>query len=125
MEAHAIALFGDTARVRQRIAELADKQDGYASHNQGKVFFCLTLKELVEDCGHYLLYGSEYLLCVANSLGLGNVLRERGKATVVECNVPVEQIPLEYMECLCGMLLAVIAEKYCTRRSEELGHAGF
>ena len=35
---------------------------------EGRVYFCFDGRELVEYCGHYLIYGSEYLCAVGASL---------------------------------------------------------
>src|SRR5579883_3594465 len=53
-------IFADKAQVEAAIQDVA-KQDlgvSYPDYNKGKIFFCLQMEELVEQCGHYLLYGS-------------------------------------------------------------------
>lgn len=113
----AYQIFSKREAVAAAIEDLTDKDPhgSYGDHNRGKVFFCLQMAYLVEECGHYLLYGSEYLLCIANRIGEPRKLRERGKATVIECNVPVGDIPGEYLRCLTGEIMREIFEKYCHR----------
>lgn len=113
----AYEIFFDKKRVEAAIQRLAQKdvKTSYKDHNRGKVFFCLQKEELVEDCGHYLLYGSEYLLCIANGVGEPEALRKRGRATVIECNVPTNNMPVDYLRCLAGEILREIFEKYCDR----------
>ena len=113
----AFEIFSNRERVETAIRDLAEKdiRTSYEDHNRGKVFFCLQKEHLIEDCGHYLLYGSEYLLCIANRVGEPEVLRKRGRATVIECNVPIGDIPQVYLGCLAGQILREIFEKYCDR----------
>jgi hypothetical protein len=82
---------------------------------EGKVYFCLQLEELVEDCGHYLLYGSEHLGAIGIRIGEPQVLRQRGRATAIECNVPTVDISAAFKKCLIGQILKTIAVKYCLR----------
>ena len=103
-------MFGDTERINHTF----QKMSSYGKQSAGKVYFCLEMDELVERCGHYLLYGSEYLLCIADGVQR-DALRRRGRATIVECNVPTHDIPKVYLECLAGEILREIFEKYADR----------
>jgi hypothetical protein len=113
----ALEIFSDKACVEAAIQELGreDFDFSYSNYNRGKVFFCLQMEELVEYCGHYLLYGSEYLLAIANRVGQPEVLRSRGRATVVECKVPISNVDAEDIRCLAGDVLREIFERYCVR----------
>lgn len=54
---------------------------------EGHVYFGLDDRFLVEHCGHYLIYGSEFL-----TAGFGRqrqVLTTRGRPTVIEVDVPI------------------------------------
>jgi hypothetical protein len=123
----ALRLFSNRDRVQSAIDDLSkpDGQDSYQDYNRGKVFFCLEMEHLVEDCGHYMLYGSEYLLAVANRVGEPEVLRRRGRATVIECDVPIPDIPMEDVRGLAGEILREIFERFCDRsyKPETLGFA--
>lgn len=105
--------------VEVAIKDLSAGHYSYREHNSGKVCYCLQPEHLVEDCGHYLLYGSEYLSCIAARTGEEDVLRKRGRAMIIECNIPISDIPLPYLECLVGEALREIAEKYCRRPTQK------
>lgn len=110
-------LFGNGELVQQAIQALAksDRDFSYREHNQGKVWFCLEAEELTEFCGHYLLNGSEYLQAIACRIGDRATLRQRGRATIIECDVPVADVPAPFLSELAGDILKMIAEKYCVR----------
>jgi len=108
--------------VQSVIKDLAINQDCY----EGNVYFCLQLEELVEDCGHYLLYGSEHLGAIGIRIGEPEVLRQRGRATIIECNVPAVDISIAFKKCLIGQILVTIAVKYCHRlRTPKIIDFGF
>jgi hypothetical protein len=108
----ALSLFSDKGRID---AAMKDIGVWYPDYNRGKAFFCLQMEELVEQCGHYLLYGSEYLLCIANRVGEPEVLRRRGRATAIECNVPIGDVSPDDIRELAGDILREIFERYCDR----------
>jgi len=62
----------------------------------GFVYFGLDDRYLIEYCGHYLIYGSEYLQCLAAHVGHDAnclekaELRKLGLPTVVAVDVPIE-----------------------------------
>jgi hypothetical protein len=72
----------------------------------GQVYFGLDDRFLIEHCGHYLIYGSEYIQCLANFLGrefsydLDSELKQTGKPTVFEVNIPVSQFAIEELRAL-------------------------
>lgn len=108
--------------VQSIIQDLVTYQDCY----EGNVYFCLQLEELVEDCGHYLLYGSEHLGAIGIRIGEPQVLRQRGRATIIECNVPTVDISIAFKKCLIGQILKTIAVKYCLRlRTPKIINFGF
>jgi hypothetical protein len=61
---------------------------------EGHVYFNLDERLLIEQCGHYLLYGSEYVVGLANGLrrtGSSNYrqsLKNIGTPTMFICDVP-------------------------------------
>lgn len=112
----AFQIFGKKESVESAIKDLATKYPSYREHNEGKVFFCLEQDDFVENCGHYLLYGSEYLGSIGFRIGAEYLLRKRGRATVIECDVPVADIPVANIKCLVGVILKKIAIKYCFRQ---------
>ncbi|WP_420540448.1 hypothetical protein ACN92M_25275 (plasmid) [Paenibacillus polymyxa] len=60
------------------------------------VWFTLTRKELLESCGHYLIYGSEFINAIAAALNCQCLLRDRGIPTIFHCDVPISDIPIDY-----------------------------
>jgi hypothetical protein len=109
----ALRIFGDSDKVRHAIQSLkaSSLEASYEEHNEGKVFFTLTQNELVNYCGHYLLYGSEYLGCIAHEIGAGQKLRRLGRATIIECNVPITRIGRDYIKELAGKILEEMFER--------------
>jgi hypothetical protein len=112
----AFQIFQKKKAVESAIKDLAINYPSYREHNQGKVYFCLERDDFAENCGHYLLYGSEYLGAIGFKIGEEEALRKRGRATVIECNVPTSDIPIGYIKCLTGQILKKIALKYYLRR---------
>lgn len=113
-------IFKRKEAVEAAIQDLDSGHYSYRFHNQGKVCYCIQAEHLIEDCGHYLLYGSEYLSCIAARTGEEEVLRKRGRAMIVECDIPIRDIPSGYVECLVGQILCKIASKYCFRPTREI-----
>jgi hypothetical protein len=108
-------IFGDASDVAAAIEDLAKGSAvsgySYTKHNSGSIYFALSPEELVQSCGQYLLYGSEYLLCIGARLRREEELRKRGRATVIECRVPIEAIPKNYLRCLAGEVIEEIFER--------------
>jgi hypothetical protein len=111
-------IFQNKAGVEAVIQDLAvnDSAYSYRDHNGGKVWFCLEEEELTEFCGHYLLYGSEYLLAIANRIGESDALRKQGRATLIECNVPIDDLEESDIRELARDMLVKIIETYCVGR---------
>jgi len=94
-----------------------------ADIREGRVYFCLDERALIDDAGHYLIYGSEYLCSIAACLcriitardgwaqDYRDVLKRRGTPTVFVCDVPVVVLPSftpgEMAEALLEGLAAV------------------
>jgi hypothetical protein len=79
---------------------------------EGKVHLGLDDKFLINYCGHYLIYGSEYLMAIAVHLGhavgrdLTGVLRKIGTPTIFVCDIPVSKVSYSEILELSGTLLA-------------------
>ncbi len=70
---------------------------------EGHVYFGLDDRFLVEHCGHYLIYGSEFL-----TAGLGRqrqVLATRGRPTIIEVDVPIDRLAPTLQDELTKLLL--------------------
>lgn len=63
---------------------------------EGRVFFEANERLLIEDAGHYLLYGGEYLIAVAAHLpryrDYRQILKRSGEPTMFVCDVPFADI---------------------------------
>lgn len=70
----------------------------------GQVYFALDDRELVRGCGHYLLYGSEWIQCV---LGFGAhfAMRRWGAPTLLNVNIPMTDIHPSVIKELAANLL--------------------
>lgn len=59
----------------------------------GRVYFEANERMLLKQCGHYLLYGGEYLTAIAANLpryrDYRQFLKERGQPTMLICDVPL------------------------------------
>lgn len=78
---------------------------------KGRVYLGLDDRYLIEHCGHYLIYGSEYINCLAISVPNGgehtrDILKLKGKATMLICEVPLEWINSKDLEYLIKRMLA-------------------
>lgn len=80
-----------------------------------RVFFDGNERMLVEECGHYLLYGSEYLIAIAAHLGNGRdyrqVLKRFGQPTVFVCDVPLKMIHPSWIAGMAGSALAAVFQE--------------
>lgn len=61
------------------------------------VWFTLIKNELIDYCGHYLIYGSEFICSIANELCCQENLK-KGTPTIFHCNIPIGKIPTHYLE---------------------------
>lgn len=106
-------LFSDipAERLNKAIEALSDR----GSSERGKIYFCATAETLIEECGHYLIQGSEYLMALAaalcSRLGDGEDyrmrLRKAGVPTIFEVDIPLDYLPPLQREALCRTVLSV------------------
>uniref|UniRef100_UPI00046F2A17 hypothetical protein n=1 Tax=Paenibacillus maysiensis TaxID=1155954 RepID=UPI00046F2A17 len=67
------------------------------------VWFTLTRKELINSCGHYLIYGSEFINSIAAALNCQEYLVGRGLPTIFHCDVPISDIPIDYTKGIMAL----------------------
>lgn len=97
---------------------LAAIEDMKSDNREGLVFFEAHEKMLLQYCGHYMLYGSEYLLGIAAALSRRDgsdyrrTLKEKGTPTVFVCDVPFKLIGFDTVLELSGCLIEVLFEKF-------------
>jgi hypothetical protein len=97
-------------------------EDCKSKYRYGQVFFEANERLLVERCGHYLLYGSEYALGVAAKLSRPDRVKDYrrslkglGTPTVFVCDVPLRLISSSIVLELAGNMLEVLFERILNR----------
>lgn len=90
-----------------------------AGLRENRIYFGLDDQFLINYCGHYLLYGSEYLACVAASLtrltgrmDYQQSLKGIGKPTILACNIPTSMIENSILEELCRHMVQHFFENH-------------
>ena len=81
---------------------------------KGKIYFSCDRDQLVDECGHYLIQGSEYIMSLAARLSEYRSLdedyrlrlRRFGIPTVFEVNIPVDYIPELQLQSLMKVITA-------------------
>lgn len=73
------------------------------------VWFTLTCEELLNECGHYMISGSEFLLALGTELWYQHKLREVGTPSLLHCDAPIKMIPSGYID---SMEEAIIDGRY-------------
>jgi len=69
------------------------------------VWLTLIKNELIDFCGHYLIYGSEFICGMAAELRCQESLR-KGIPTIFSCDIPIEKIPSDYLDDLSRRIQA-------------------
>lgn len=82
---------------------------------EGRVYFEANEHLLTERCGHYFLYGSEYLVAIAAHLGerrdYRRALKGVGRPTLLVCDVPMRQLRRGMVLALAGMALEAVFQE--------------
>lgn len=98
--------------INDAIDSMADSRGRF-----GQVYFGLDDRFLIEYCGHYLIYGSEYLQSLCSNLrakthcDLNSQLRRAGTPTVFQVKIPVDQFENHELKSLADDALPAWA--YC------------
>jgi hypothetical protein len=82
-------------------------------NRQDRVFFEANRAHLLGSCAHYLLYGSEYILTLANDLGrrYATRLKQLGTPTLLTCDVPLSWMNRDIQLGLAGNLALAYFER--------------
>lgn len=65
---------------------------------EGRIYLTLDKRDIIEKCGHYLIYGSEFLYCAGAYLenkynkNCSQILKNIGTPTIFLCDVPIDII---------------------------------
>ena len=89
---------------------------------EGHVYFEASEQFLINHCGHYMIYGSEYLLAIAAHLkgrrDYRKILKSSGMPTIFVCDIPLELLSDYTILEFAGNALAKVFQ-------ELLGGEGF
>lgn len=106
--------------LREKINNVTDKQildaikEISTEECDGRVFFELDDSNLINRGGHYLLYGSEFVIAAAANLLKRNspdyrvLLRNIGKPTIFICKIPITLIPYNTIMELAGNIISIL-----------------
>jgi len=113
-QAEKIFLGGDYPELSKAVLDQAIKSVR-SPLREGRVFFEANERMLIEHCGHYMLYGSEYLTAIAAHLGgprnYRQILKTRGSPTLFVCDVPLPLIPGHTLQEFAGIALATVFQE--------------
>ncbi|WP_230958696.1 hypothetical protein [Burkholderia stagnalis] len=101
------------------IGSLGDR----STRERGAIWLVGDDREMIEQYGHYIIQGSEYLMALAAHLGVSPrgedyrfLLRERGIPTVLEVDIPIEIVQWRDIEEVAKMVLSVWGQEVTKRR---------
>jgi hypothetical protein len=101
------------------IASLGDR----STRERGAIWLVGDDREMVEQYGHYIIQGSEYLMALAAHLGFSPrgkdyrfLLRERGVPTVLEVDIPIEIVQWRDIEEVAKTVLSVWGQEVTKRK---------
>ena len=87
---HAVYTLSNDRHSKEKIEALFNKAwDNYYAKG---LYFCLCKNELLDYCGHYLIYGSELICGIGRKLGLDTTLKSKGTPTLFSVDVPIHLI---------------------------------
>jgi hypothetical protein len=99
---------------KSAVEKAIDNMKYRAIREAGKTWFVLNGKDLLDDCGHYLIQGSEYVMALAAELGKVHYssedyrlrLRNIGIPTLFEVHIPLSFIRTQQIESLAKTVLS-------------------
>ncbi|WP_260292398.1 hypothetical protein [Sedimenticola hydrogenitrophicus] len=113
-QARLLFLQGKFPELNESSLQAAIHQVG-SDLREGRVYFEANEEMLLTYCGHYMIYGSEYLTSLAAQIGskrdYRQVLTTYGKPTVLVCDVPLELISDYTLEEFSGWSLEALFQE--------------
>jgi hypothetical protein len=95
---------------------------------EGVLYFCADERSLVTrigGCGHYLVYGSEYLFClgirVVDRREAKRLLKSIGRPTVLVCDIPMTLMRERTLREFGGMMVELA---FCELLPDRESHSG-
>ncbi|MBR8279086.1 hypothetical protein [Burkholderia vietnamiensis] len=102
------------------IASLDDR----STRERGAIWLVSDDREMIEEYGHYVIQGSEFLMALAATLGVSRSgedyrfrLRERGVPTVLEIDLPVGFVNGDDIEEVAKLVLSVWGQAATKQRA--------
>ncbi len=93
----AIKLLSSNRISVDKVKKVFDSSWNNLRNNHRYVWMILSREELLYECGHYLIYGSEFICGMAAELFCQNSLKGKGKPTIFHCDIPIDTIAREYI----------------------------
>lgn len=89
----AVSRLCDKRITREMVENLFEKEWEKFHPVHRAVWFTFSKFHLLDDCGHYLIYGSEFICGMAAQLYCQSNLRKIGRPTIFACDLPLKNIP--------------------------------
>lgn len=83
--------------TEERVIEVFNKSWTALQYPHKSVWFTYSENEFFNSCGHYLIYGSEFLCGMATELFCQPNLKRIGIPTIFYCDIPLDNIPKDYL----------------------------
>jgi hypothetical protein len=120
--ARTLFLEADPSLKEKHLQDVVDKlqPDG----REGRLYVALDDRFLIRYSGHYLIYGSEFLYCVANQLSevtgvdYTSWLKQRGRPTMIVASIPTSELSGSKLRHLAGAMCREVASDATYERAE-------
>ncbi|WP_313559374.1 hypothetical protein [Ruminiclostridium cellobioparum] len=91
--------------TEERVDILFEKVWRNLQYPHKSVWLTYSKTELIEECGHYIIYGSEFICGMAAELFCQSNLKLIGIPTIFYCDIPLENVPESYLDEIGQMLI--------------------
>lgn len=116
IERYFLKIFSDAPK--EALEETLKEFEARKEQERGKLWVVLEASELVQDCGHYLIQGSEYMMALAATLSgiypkedYRLRLRKIGIPTIFETHIPVSYFTSYETDGLAHIVLSEWGQK--------------
>jgi hypothetical protein len=94
----AIKLLSSDRISKDKVKKVFDSSWSNLVESHRYVWMILSREELIYECGHYLIYGSEFICSMAAELFCQDSLKGKGTPTIFHCDIPIESIVSGYID---------------------------